>query len=116
MPPSWIFDVNPGQLFVVHSAGNTAFDDGVASMEYAVANLGVPLIMVLGHSGYGAVSAALGDQPLAPLLEQLVQPIRAAIPSGLNELEQGVEHNIRSGAAASTVKSQVLASAVEAAH
>ncbi len=114
VPPSWIFDVNPGQLFVVRSAGNTAFDDGVASMEYAVANLGVSLIMVLGHSGCGAVSAALGDQPLTPLLEQLVQPIRAAIPSGINELEQGVEHNTRSAAAALTVKSQVLARAVEA--
>ena len=33
VPPGWIFDVNPGQLFVVRSAGNTAFDDGVASME-----------------------------------------------------------------------------------
>ncbi|MCY3654897.1 MAG: hypothetical protein OXG70_07780 [Cyanobacteria bacterium MAG IRC1_bin_28] len=38
VPPSWIFDVNPGQLFVVRSAGNTAFDDGVASVEYAVTN------------------------------------------------------------------------------
>lgn len=40
MPPSSIFDVNPGQLFVVRSAGNTTFDEGVASMDYAVANLG----------------------------------------------------------------------------
>lgn len=114
VPPSWIFDVNPGQLFVVRSAGNTAFDDGVASMEYAVANLGVSLIMVLGHSGCGAVSAALGDQPLTPLLENLVQPIRAAIPSGLEDLEQGVEYNTRSAAAALTAKSQVLARGVEA--
>ena len=114
VPPSWIFDVNPGQLFVVRSAGNTAFDDGVASMEYAVANLGVSLIMVLGHSGCGAVSAALGSQPLTPLLEQLVQPIRTAIPRGLQDLEQGVEHNARSAAAALTVKSEVLARKVEA--
>ncbi len=114
VPPSWIFDVNPGQLFVVRSASNTAFDDGVASMEYAVANLGVPLIMMLGHSRCGAVSATLGDQPLTPLLEQWVQPIRAPIPSGINELEQGVEHNTRSPAAALTVKSQLLASAMEA--
>lgn len=114
VPPGWIFDVNPGQLFVVRSAGNTAFDDGVASMEYAVANLGVSLVMVLGHSGCGAVSAALGDQPLTPLLEQLVQPIRAAIPRGLQDLEQGVEHNTRKSAADLTVKSQVLAHAVEA--
>ncbi|MCY4359130.1 MAG: carbonic anhydrase [Cyanobacteria bacterium MAG APA_bin_95] len=114
VPPSWIFDVNPGQLFVVRSAGNTAFDDGVASMEYAVANLGVSLIMVLGHSGCGAVSAALGDQPLTPLLEQLVQPIRAAVPRGVHGLAQAVEHNTRSAAESLTVKSRLLARGVEA--
>jgi len=59
----WIFDVSPGRLFVVRSAGNTVLDDGVASMEYVVTNLGVSLIMVLGHSGCGAVSAALGSSP-----------------------------------------------------
>ncbi|MCY4174671.1 MAG: hypothetical protein OXF25_11590 [Cyanobacteria bacterium MAG CAR3_bin_5] len=32
-PPGWIFDANPGQLFVVRSAGNTAFDDGAASFH-----------------------------------------------------------------------------------
>lgn len=69
VPPSfgsfqfWIFDVSPGRLFVVRSAGNTVFDDGVASMEYVVTNLGVSLIMVLGHSGCGAISAALGSSP-----------------------------------------------------
>jgi len=47
-------------------------------MEYAVANLGVSLIVVLGYSGCSAVSAALGSQPLTSLLEQLVQPIRAS--------------------------------------
>ena len=114
VPPNWIFDVNPGQLFVVRSAGNTAFDDAVASMEYAVANLGVSLIMVLGHSGCGAVSAALGDQPLTPLLEQLVQPIRTAIPRGVHDLVQAVEHNTRSAAESLTVKSQVLARGVAA--
>ncbi|MXY18925.1 MAG: carbonic anhydrase [Synechococcus sp. SB0676_bin_10] len=114
VPPSWIFDVNPGQLFVVRSAGNTAFDDGVASVEYAVANLGVSLIMVLGHGGYGAVSAVLGSQPLTPLLEQLVQPIRASFSEGVQDLEQGVESNTRSAAATLTLKGDVLARGVEA--
>ena len=64
--------------------------------------------MVLGHSGCGAVSAALGNQTLTPLLEQLVQPMGAAIPRRLQDLEQGMEHNACSTAAL-TAKSQVLA-------
>ena len=112
IPPSWIFDTNPGQLFVVRSAGNTAFDEGVASMEYAVANLGTPLILVLGHSSCGAVSAALGQQPLTPLLTKLVQPIRSALPQGTDNLEQAIERNTKAAAAELTVKSALLADAV----
>ncbi len=116
LPTSWIFDVNPGQLFVVRSAGNTAFDDGVASMEYAVAVLGVPLIMVLGHSSCGAVAAALSDEPLTPLLSQLVEPIRTAMPTGgdVLALEQAIEKNVQASVTALTEKSDVLAQAVEA--
>ena len=88
VPPSWIFDVSSGQLFVVRSAGSTAFDDGVASMEYAVANLGVSLIRV--------------------------QPIRASFAGDVQDLEQGVESNARSAAGTLTLKSEVLAGGVEA--
>ena len=112
VPPSWIFDTNPGQLFVVRSAGNTAFDEGVASMEYAVANLGTPLILVLGHSSCGAVSAALDQKPLTPLLTRLVQPIRAALPQGMDNLEQAVEGNTKAAAAELIRKSSLLAAAV----
>ncbi len=77
--PEWLFDLGPGALFDVRSAGNTAFNAGIASLEYAVAELGVPLILVLGHSGCGAVTAALAGDPLTPLLEELVLPIRASL-------------------------------------
>jgi carbonic anhydrase len=77
--PEWLFDLGPGELFDVRSAGNTAFDAGIASLEYAVAELAVPLIVVLGHSGCGAVTAALSRAPLTPLLEELVAPIRASL-------------------------------------
>ena len=97
----------------MRSAGNTAFDNGVASMKYAVANLGVSLIMMLGHSGCGAVSAALRNQPLTSLLEQLVQPVRTTVPGGVHDLEQVVEHNTWSGAGSFTVKREVLASELE---
>ena len=58
VPPSVVFDQPAGELFVVRIAGNTASPTAIASLEYAVANLGVELIVVLGHTHCGAVAAA----------------------------------------------------------
>src|SRR5215217_792138 len=57
--PELAFDQGPGELFVVRLAGNFVTNDGLASLEYGVQFLGVPLLMVLGHSGCGAVAAAI---------------------------------------------------------
>jgi len=54
-----IFDQMPGDLFMVRLAGNFVSDYGLASMEYAVDVLGTPLLMVLGHTHCGAVTAAV---------------------------------------------------------
>lgn len=54
-----IFDQEPGDLFMVRLAGNFVSDYGLASMEYAVDVLGVPLLLVMGHTHCGAVSAAI---------------------------------------------------------
>ena len=77
--PSWIFDTTPGELFVIRSAGNTAFDAAIASIEYSVSILQTPLVMVMGHSGCGAVSTAMGEAALTPSLERLISPIRSQI-------------------------------------
>ncbi|MEZ5828382.1 MAG: carbonic anhydrase [Hyphomicrobiales bacterium] len=59
VPPEIVFDQGPGDLFVVRVAGNVVSTYGLASMEFSVAVLGVPLILVLGHTNCGAVAAAL---------------------------------------------------------
>jgi carbonic anhydrase len=60
LSPALIFDVERGNLFAAQVAGNTASTDAiVGSLEYAVAVLGVHLILVLGHSDCGAVKAAI---------------------------------------------------------
>lgn len=111
--PSWIFASGSGELFQVRSAGNTAFNDAIASMEYAVSVLGTPLILVMGHSACGAVKAALASNPLTPLLEDLVKPIRASINPG-EGLETVIKGNVRAAAATLVAKSAVLRSAVDA--
>ncbi|HLU37085.1 MAG TPA: carbonic anhydrase [Thermomicrobiales bacterium] len=54
-----IFDRGPGDLFMVRVAGNFLSDYGLASMEFAVEFLNVPLLMVLGHTHCGAVTSAV---------------------------------------------------------
>lgn len=57
--PEFVFDQRPGDLFVTRVAGNYLTMDSLASMEYAVEFLGTPLILVLGHTSCGAISAAV---------------------------------------------------------
>ncbi len=59
VPPDIIFDQTLGNLFVVRIAGNCAFAAGTGSLEYAYEHFHSPLLMVLGHSGCGAVKAAV---------------------------------------------------------
>jgi carbonic anhydrase len=57
--PELVFDQGVGDLFSVRVAGNVPARAAVASLEYAVGELGVELIVVLGHERCGAVTAAV---------------------------------------------------------
>jgi carbonic anhydrase len=57
--PELLFDQGLGDLFVLRTAGNVLADVVVGSIEYAVAELKVPLLVVLGHENCGAVKAAV---------------------------------------------------------
>lgn len=60
--PEAIFDSGIGDLFVVRTAGNTLSDSALGSVEYAVRHLGCPLVLVLGHTGCGAVTSAIEEE------------------------------------------------------
>jgi carbonic anhydrase len=57
--PELAFDRNPGDLFVVRVAGNFVTTEGLGSLEFGAAVLGTKVIMVLGHTGCGAVNATV---------------------------------------------------------
>jgi len=59
VPPELLYGRDLGELFIVRNAGNTVDTSAMGSIEYAVAQLGVPLVLVMGHERCGAVDAAL---------------------------------------------------------
>lgn len=97
--PELIFDQGQGDIFVVRVAGNIVGEAEVASLEYAVANLGVKLLVVMGHESCGAVKAALGANDAEGALGYLLREIAPAVveartlPGEL--LENAVECNVK---------------------
>jgi carbonic anhydrase len=71
--PEFIFDQRAGSIFEIRNAGNVVDEDVLASFEYAVEHLHVPLMLVLGHKGCGAIHAVFeaGDKPLHGHLQEL---------------------------------------------
>jgi carbonic anhydrase len=102
--PELAFDQGPGELFVVRVAGNFVDDDGLASLEYGVKFLGVPLIMVLGHTNCGAVDATIkvvkDNAKLPGHLPGLVRAIKPAVEAAkkanaANLLDEAITENVR---------------------
>ena len=86
VPVELVFDQGLGDLFVIRVAGNVVAPSQVGSVEFAAAQLGVKLVVVLGHSNCGAVDATLKElaqkQELrSPNLRAIVDRIRPAIDS-----------------------------------
>jgi len=80
IPASVIFDQGIGDIFSVRVAGHVCTDEAIASLEYAVEQLKVKLIMVLGHSNCGAVITAINTPSYATdYIKNLLEHIKPAI-------------------------------------
>jgi carbonic anhydrase len=115
-----IFDKGLGDLFVVRNAGQIISDSVVGSLEYAVAVLDVPLILVLGHDACGAVQAAIDQaQPDAPALPAHILSLIAPIAPAVDRVpthdpsEVGREH-LRDTVAELLERSELISDAVAA--
>jgi carbonic anhydrase len=120
-PPELLFQAGLGEIFAVRNAGNVAETSAIGSLEYAVAVLRVPLVMVLGHEGCGAVAGALGvaetDVVLPGRISEIVQPILPAAMvalrgAGGDRLDVAVSEHARRMALRLTTASPVLGAAV----
>jgi len=125
-----IFDKGIGDLFVIRNAGQVISESVVGSIEYAVAALHVPLIVVLGHDECGAVRAAMDSQakdatPLPPHIQSLISRIVPAVrrvagtPSGpvdtgtIDSHDVGREH-LRDTIAELLEESELISDAIAA--
>ncbi len=94
VPPELIFNTGIGEIFVIRVAGNVAFDSSVlGSLDYAVAHLHVPLLVILGHSHCGAVKASEDGPGDGSSIGQIVEEIRCAFGTGDN-IKQNVLRQI----------------------
>jgi carbonic anhydrase len=106
--PEILFDVGVGDAFVIRVAGNVIGGAGAmvkGSIEYAIAELHVPLIVVLGHSGCGAVKSAIkhidAKDALPGAINGLVELVKPAViksrgmPGDL--LENAIRTNVELG-------------------
>lgn len=78
-PVEVLFDQGVGDIFVVRVAGNVAATDEIGTIEYGAEHLAVPLIVVLGHTKCGAVTAVVKNEPVTENIGQLVAPIVPAV-------------------------------------
>ncbi len=111
--PEMIFDCNIGELFVVRVAGNIANISSIASIEYAVANIGCQVIIVLGHESCGAVTATIKGGDNGVNLNHLCSHIEpAVISSNSSEVNDVVKVNAKINAIQLVKNSNILKAAV----
>lgn len=83
VPPELLFGRGLGELFIIRNAGNTIDTVAMGSLEYAVAELNVPLVVVMGHERCGAVAAAVSvvqeGVTFPGSIGQMVEPIIPAV-------------------------------------
>ncbi|HQY87451.1 MAG TPA: carbonic anhydrase [Tepidisphaeraceae bacterium] len=104
VPPELIFDTGIGDLFVIRVAGNVADTDEVATIEYGTGHLNTPVVVVMGHTACGAVTAVANGAELHGNLAELTDNILPAVASAKHEnpklsgerlVSQSIRWNVR---------------------
>lgn len=126
VPPELVFDQGFGDLFVVRVAGNFIEPAVFGTIDYAVAHLKTPLLVVLGHHQCGAVTAALDglrqntqDRPGIEALLKYVKPSLMGIDPDLpraKQIEAGVEANVRLATKQAAASSELKRAVGEGSH
>jgi carbonic anhydrase len=114
-PAEFVFDQGLGDLFVIRVAGNILAPSLVGSVEFATGKFGTRLVVVMGHTQCGAVTAAVtaleyGGPPESRNMLSIVDRIT---PQVRHLLDEPLDHNTR---IARAVRANALATAAELRH
>src|SRR5215467_3902675 len=113
VPVEMIFDQTIGDIFVTRVAGNVVTPEIIASLEYGVAVLGVETLLVLGHSGCGAVKAAMKAESVPGQISVLYSHLRPAVEQSEGNFDKAIATNAKIQAELLRTSSTVIRDAVK---
>lgn len=114
VPIELVFDQTIGHLFVTRVAGNIVTPEIIASLEYAVAVLGVKVILALGHTGCGAVKAAMNADTVPGQISALYQHIQPSVETSGGDFGKAISHNAKYQANLLRTSSTIIRDALKA--
>lgn len=100
VPAELIFNSSLGDIFVIRTAGNVVSDFEIGSVEYGAEHLGSPLVLVLGHTSCGAVTAATEGGEAGGNIQSIVDEIAPSVEKAKDEgaedvLSKAIEFNVK---------------------
>jgi carbonic anhydrase len=114
VPVELVFDQTIGQIFVTRVAGNMVTPEIIASLEYGVAVLGVEVLLVLGHTGCGAVKAAMKADSVPGQISALYPYLRPAVEQSGGDFNKAIAANAKIQAGLLRTASPVVRDAIKA--
>lgn len=114
VPVELIFDQTIGDVFVTRVAGNMVTPEIIASLEYGVAVLGVKVLLVLGHTGCGAVKAAMKADTVPGQISALYPYLRPAVEQSGGDFNKAIAANAKIQAGLLSTSSTVIREAIKA--
>jgi carbonic anhydrase len=115
IPVELVFDQTIGHIFVTRVAGNIVTPEITASLEYAIAVLGIKVLLVLGHTGCGAVKAAMKADAVPGQISTLYQHIQPAVELSGGDFGKAISSNAKVQANLLRTSSTVVRDALKAA-
>lgn len=113
VPVEIAFDQSIGHVFVARVAGNFVTSELIGTLEYGAAVLGTRVIMVLGHEGCGAVSAAIAGKAVPGQISAVYRPLRPAVEQAGADLTAAIKANARIQADLLATASPVIAEMIK---
>src|SRR5258708_15268153 len=113
VPVELAFDQSIGHLFVARVAGNLATSEIIGSLEYGAVVLGTKAILVMGHSGCGAVKAAMDGKAVPGQISSLYALLQPAVEAAGGDVDAGVKANAKIQANLLAKTSPVLAGLIK---